>query len=204
MPARPRPEDVVASDDLVVVRKMRDDEADYRLLSAWLSEPRVLEYYEGRDNPHDVERIREKYSPRAQGLEGIVPCIIGAWLPGPSKARRGPADPIGYIQYYPLSSETFEEYRIDPARSAFGIDLFIGRPELWGRGLGTRALKLLTDYLFEAQGAELITIDPYLINPRAIRAYEKAGFKKVRILPRHDLHEGVMQDSWLMVRTRGT
>lgn len=204
MTERPRPEGTVASDDLVVVRKMRDDEADYRLLSTWLSDPRVLEYYEGRDNPHDVERIRGKYSPRAQRLEGVVPCIIGAWLAGPSKAGREPADPIGYIQYYPLSAETFEEYEIDAARSAFGIDLFIGRPELWGRGLGTRALKLLMDYLFQVEGAELITIDPYLINPRAIRSYEKAGFKKVRILPRHDLHEGVMQDSWLMVRPRGS
>lgn len=204
MPARLTSEGPFVFDDLVVVRKMRDDEADYRLLSAWLSDPRVLEYYEGRDNPHDVERIRGKYSPRAQGLEGVVPCIIGAWFPGPSNADGEPVDPIGYIQYYPLSSETFEEYRIDPARSAFGIDLFIGRPELWGRGLGTRALRLLMDYLFEAEGAELITIDPYLINPRAIRAYEKAGFNKVRILPRHDLHEGVMQDSWLMVSTRGS
>jgi aminoglycoside 6'-N-acetyltransferase len=36
-------------------------------------------------------------------------------------------------------------------------------------------------------------------NRRAARCYEKAGFRKVRILPKHELHECVWRDSWLMV-----
>lgn len=201
MSERPRQEGVIASDGLVVVRRMRDEEADYRLLARWLSDPRVLEYYEGRDNPHDLEKVRQKYSPRVLALEGIVPCIIHGWLPGSPGAGVLP-DPLGYIQYYRLPGETFDEYGVDPGEDAFGIDLFIGLPELWGRGFGTRALRLVMAYLFDEIRTTLITIDPYLINPRAVRAYEKVGFEKVRILPGHDLHEGVMQDSWLMVCRR--
>lgn len=41
-------------------------------------------------------------------------------------------------------------------------------------------------------------LDPHTRNTRAIRAYTKAGFQKARFLPKHELHEGEMQDAWLM------
>lgn len=181
----------VASDGTVRVRLMRDDPSDYRLLAGWLTDPRVLEFYEGRDNSHDLTRVREKYSPRVQAEEDIVPCII-------ELDQR----PIGYIQYYPLPPESLAEYRVEATEAPYGIDLFIGVPELWGEGYGTRALRAVTSYLFDRLGAGLATVDPYVTNQRAMRSYEKAGFEKVRILPRHWLHEGVMQDSWLMVLRR--
>ena len=31
-----------------------------------------------------------------------------------------------------------------------------------------------------------------------IRAYQKAGFRIVKSLPGHELHEGKMEDCWLM------
>ena len=33
-----------------------------------------------------------------------------------------------------------------------------------------------------------------------IRAYEKAGFRIIKSLPEHELHEGKMEDCWLMER----
>jgi len=35
----------------------------------------------------------------------------------------------------------------------------------------------------------------------AVRCYEKSGFKKVKLLPAHELHEGAMRDCWLMERS---
>lgn len=46
--------------------------------------------------------------------------------------------------------------------------------------------------------AERVVIDPEAWNERAIRSYEKAGFVKVRHLPGHEMHEGVLRDAWLM------
>jgi aminoglycoside 6'-N-acetyltransferase len=80
----------------------------------------------------------------------------------------------------------------------FGVDMFIGEPELWDRGLGTKALAILVAYLYAAAGARGIVIDPRVANARAIRAYEKAGFRKVKVLPRHEFHEGAWYDNWLM------
>ena len=38
--------------------------------------------------------------------------------------------------------------------------------------------------------------DPQAWNERAIRCYEKCGFKKVKLLPKHELHEGEYRDCW--------
>jgi aminoglycoside 6'-N-acetyltransferase len=41
-------------------------------------------------------------------------------------------------------------------------------------------------------------------NTRAIRCYEKAGFQKVRLLPRNELRDGEWRDAWLMSVRRET
>ncbi|UGS38664.1 GNAT family N-acetyltransferase [Capillimicrobium parvum] len=52
----------------------------------------------------------------------------------------------------------------------------VGRPSARGRGLGTQAVRLLTARGFEELGLRRIWLQVFRANPRAIRAYEKAGF----------------------------
>jgi len=47
---------VYKTDDLLV-RTL--ETSDQELLVKWLSDPRVLEYYGGRDRPHDLELVKE-------------------------------------------------------------------------------------------------------------------------------------------------
>lgn len=35
---------------------------DEQTLVVWLSDPKVLEFYAGRDRPHDLAMVREQYS----------------------------------------------------------------------------------------------------------------------------------------------
>lgn len=174
----------------IAVRLMRDDDDDVALLARWLSDERILEFYEGRDQAFDEAKVREKFGPRARGESRTASCII----------ERGNA-PIGYIQFYGHDEAGHIEYAIPPDTAAYGIDIFIGEPELWGGGLGSRAVAAMASYLVNTCGAALVTIDPAVINARAIRTYEKAGFSKVRVLPAHEMHEGERRDSWLMVST---
>lgn len=37
------------------------EEKDDILLAKWLSDPSVLEFYEGRDNPFDLNKVREVF-----------------------------------------------------------------------------------------------------------------------------------------------
>ncbi len=179
------PPDVLARDGDLLIRRLRDDPSDYALMARWLTDERVLEYYHGRDNPYPYERVVAKYGPRARGEDPVVPCLI---LLGGRE--------VGYIQYYPAVAAA---YGLEDADATYGIDMFIGEPDLWGSGVGSRALSALVRYLFDKLGARRAVIDPHVDNPGAVRAYEKAGFRRVKVLPAHERHEGAMRDSWLMV-----
>jgi aminoglycoside 6'-N-acetyltransferase len=78
----------------------------------------------------------------------------------------------GMIQYY---EEDDEDYR------HAGMDLFLGTP-FQDRGLGTDAVRTLARHLIEERGHHRLVIDPDAENTRAIRAYEKVGFRRVGVL----------------------
>jgi len=63
-----------------------------------------------------------------------------------------------------------------------------------GKGYGSDALKTLIKYLFENFNINKIWIEARVNNPRAIRAYEKAGFKKEGVLREEDYFEGKFVD----------
>ena len=147
----------VASDD-IAIRHMRDDDDDYLLMSRWLSDERVLEFYEGRDNPHDPAKVRLKYGPCARGQGDPAPCML---------VYRG--TPVGYMQYYSVEGSSAGKLGIEATKGIYGVDLFIGLPELWDKGIGTAALSALVGYLSDDMGALRIVIDPRVSNSRAIR-----------------------------------
>jgi aminoglycoside 6'-N-acetyltransferase len=82
----------------------------------------------------------------------------------------------GMIQHY---EETDPEFR------HAGIDLFLGAP-FQGRGLGTDAVRTLARHLVRDLGHHRLVIDPAAHNERAIRCFEKVGFRRV----------GVMREYW--------
>jgi aminoglycoside 6'-N-acetyltransferase len=181
---------VLISDADLSIRLMREELADYEVMAKWLSDPRVLEFYEGRDQALSLEKIQSEYAPRIRGEEDVTPCLIILQ-----------AEAIGYIQFYRLDEESRSSYGLSVdycLESVYGIDQFIGEVSCWNRGLGTRSISLLLRYLFQTKGARKVILDPHVTNLRAIRCYEKCGFRKVKILPAHELHEGVLRDAWLM------
>jgi len=167
------------------IRPLRDIGSDYLLLAGWLSDHRVLAWYQGRDHPFDLPRARAEIGPIARCETEVNGCII-----------ERASQPIGYLQFYPVLDS--EEYALESVDGVLGLDLFLGDPELWGRGIGTRAIRLVMGALFERPRVRRLLIDPHVENLRAIRAYEKCGFRKVKVLPAHELHEGEYRDCWLM------
>ncbi|KUP09091.1 2-aminoglycoside phosphotransferase [Bacillus coahuilensis m2-6] len=167
--------------DHLVIRDLEINDTAH--LVKWLSDPRVLEYYEGRDNPFDKEKVKEAfYGPRGDEVR----CII---------EYDGKA--IGYVQYYPIEEEEREKYGY-PVEIVYGMDQFIGEVEYWNKGIGTSVVSKVVKYLLDVMGAEKVVMDPQVRNERALRCYEKCGFKKVKLLPRIEWHEGVYEDCWLI------
>ena len=170
------------SDKLTVRNLEREDKY---LLVKWLSDNEVLKYYEGRNNPHDEELVEEGFY-----NEDIneTRCII-----------EYSQIPIGYIQFYPLDEEGREEYGYKNFQgNIFGTDQFIGETKYWGQGIGKELMKLMIQFLVAEKGADKIALDPQAWNERAIKCYEKSGFNKVKLMPKHELHEGEFKDCWLM------
>jgi|GEM_PF-6326619 len=61
------------------------DEKDEHHLVEWLTDPEVLQYYEGRDRPHDLHLVREHFYNQD---DDATRCIV----------EYG-GNPIGYIQF---------------------------------------------------------------------------------------------------------
>lgn len=86
----------------------------------------------------------------------------------------------------------------DPQYRHAGIDLFLA-PAFHGRGLGTDTVRTLARHLIRDRGHHRVTIDPRLDNERAIRCYERVGFKRVGVQRRYELGpDGVWHDGLLL------
>jgi aminoglycoside 6'-N-acetyltransferase len=97
---------------------------------------------------------------------------------------------IGFIQ---CSEET------DPMYRHASIDISLRSP--WqGKGIGPDAIRTLARYLIKEHGHHRLTIDPAAHNTRAIKAYERVGFKPVGLMRRYELgpsgewHDGLLMD----------
>ncbi len=77
----------------------------------------------------------------------------------------------------------------DPKYRHAGIDMFIASA-LHGRGLGTAAVRRLARHLVDDLGHHRLTIDPAAENVAAIRAYEKAGFRRVGVMRSYERDVG--------------
>ncbi|WP_416149824.1 GNAT family N-acetyltransferase [Salipaludibacillus sp. HK11] len=156
---------------------------DNYLLANWLSDPTLLQFYEGRDNRFDLNKVNKVFYDID---DNEVKCIV-----------EFDGNEIGYIQFYKLDDETKKEYGyLD--KNIYGTDQFIGEVEYWNKGIGTLLVTSMVKFLIEHKKADRVVMDPQTRNTRAIKCYEKSGFKKVRILPKHELHEGIYQDCWLI------
>ena len=71
-----------------------------------------------------------------------------------------------------------------PGRDVRRIDLLIGEKELWGKGWGTRTIRLLTQFAFEQCGVDIL-YEPEIAdyNPRSRRAFEKNAFVVEQVIP---------------------
>jgi RimJ/RimL family protein N-acetyltransferase len=85
----------------------------------------------------------------------------------------------------------------DPGNESCNFRIFIG-PRGRDRGLGTEATRLIVGYGFERLGLHRISLEVYAFNPRARRAYEKAGFTAEGVLRESLRYNGEWVDATVM------
>lgn len=91
--------------------------------------------------------------------------------------------PIGYLQCYSL---TAWNTGLGPQpEGTRGIDQFIGESNMIARGHGSAFIRAFVDEQLR-NGLPRVVTDPDPLNLRALRAYEKAGFVRDRIVETPD------------------
>ena len=131
------------------------------LLAEWLARPHVARWY-----PEPDAVVARSLNPPPDGAHALI--VLGA-------------RPIGYLRWRTVSRETLDALGLPkiPAGSV-DIDILIGEADCVGRGYGPRALTRLVETLRRDVSIPLVGLSPSVDNLAAQRAYEKAGFRKVR------------------------
>jgi aminoglycoside 6'-N-acetyltransferase len=183
-----------AVDGELSFRCMRDNDEDHAVVAGWLADDEVATHFGGRDRPRSAEALRAKYAGRIRGGPAWPTLLV----------RDG--RPIGFLQFHALTdlddADDAKAFGVAEPAGRYGIDLYVGTPALWGTGIGSRAIGAFIRWLFAERGAVAVYADPPVDNPRAVRAFEKAGMRKLRVLSAHEFYEGERRDCWLLVAER--
>jgi aminoglycoside 6'-N-acetyltransferase len=182
---------VIASEGDLTVRLLRNDMADFALMARWRAMPHVREWWDPDEPPPTCEQVASRYGSRTHPSSPTTPGIIE--LDGRS---------VGYVQFYRWASFADEarEMEVDFDDRTYGIDIHVGEEDALGKGVGTRTVELLCRHLTREHGATGFALTTEVGNLRAQRAYEKAGFTRVRQVLDLDTRDGERARCWLMTR----
>ena len=168
----------------VILRRFT--EGDLPALSAALLDPeaRILS-----GSVHDEAQAREPMSPDEDKL-------LLDWY----GTRNDQPDRLDLAVTDKASGECVGEVVLnqwDPGNANCNFRILIG-PRGRDRGLGTEATRLIVGYGFERLGLHRISLEVYAFNPRARRAYEKAGFRAEGVLRESLRYNGEWIDATVM------
>jgi len=154
-------------------------EGDVPLLARWLFDPDVARWLQiSEDPPHlrTIEAIRERFVMMRDDP------FTEVW--------RIDADgrPIGEI----------ELVGIHELQRRAEMHLSIGEKDVWGRGHGSRAVRLVLHHAFENLRLRRVFAMADADNARVIRLFEKCGFAREGLLREHRLRHGRPVDMVVM------
>ena len=139
---------------------------DLGLMYEWLRREHVRRWWDEHESYEDVAR---HYLPAIEGRRPVDLYLI--LLDG---------RPVGFIQSYLVADHPDFAERVGLGAGVAGVDLFVGEEELTGKGFGTDVLRaFVRDVVFAEPATTACIADPDVRNTASLRAFEKAGFRRV-------------------------
>ncbi|MFN2519690.1 MAG: GNAT family N-acetyltransferase [Candidatus Limnocylindria bacterium] len=130
---------------------------DDAALADWANDPEFarLQWGTEQDPPHWTVETARAFAERFAAPEGALFAI--------DHDRR----PVGFANYR----------RLNEHHGNADVGIAIGESSLWGRGLGSEALRLLARHLLDDRGLHRLRLHVVATNDRAIAAYKRCGFE---------------------------
>lgn len=143
----------------IKLRPMTD--RDFDILLKWNSDPEVLYYADGDDvDSYSLDDIKVIYGMVSQEAFCFITEYDGR--------------PIGECWLQKMNiKEIKEKYKDNDCRR---IDLVIGDKSLWGGGIGTKVIGMLTEFGFLGENADMIFGLVADYNLRSAKAFQKNGY----------------------------
>jgi RimJ/RimL family protein N-acetyltransferase len=113
----------------------------------------------------------------------------------------------GFQDGYYFEIRTLQEDRLIGFVNFFGLSwthgdtwlgIGLGDREYWDKGYGTDAVRIVLRYAFTELNLRRVTLGVFAYNPRAIKSYEKAGFKVEGRLRQYISRDGQRNDMIVM------
>lgn len=146
----------------VNIRLLQDKVEDYKMLEIWYQEKEIYSSFEQRKLNN--KEIKEKYYPRTLKTAKIPVYMI-----------EYKDKPVGIIQYKLVEEEDKKLYKL-PGNNIYEIDIFIGELNEHNKGIGSKAINILSNLLKKEKNAEILVMCPLENNTKAINCYKKCGF----------------------------
>jgi RimJ/RimL family protein N-acetyltransferase len=140
--------------DLVVLR--RHVPGNVAAFRRWYADPEITRLARYQQTPMRVEEIDRFFEARVVGPEALAMAVH----------ERATNRLVGTCAFSQLDGEN---------GSAL-YHITIGESDVWGRGYGTEATRLMLDHAFGTLAIQRIGLFVFEFNERAIRAYRRCGF----------------------------
>lgn len=149
-------------------RKLKDSVKDYNLLYKWCKNPSVYEWFEQRELT--LEEVTKKYKNKLLNTNQDLYII------------KYDDKEIGYTQIYKYEDDT-KINNIENYKNLYEFDLFIGEEDYISKGLGSSIIKEISNMIYTKYKADAIMLRPFKRNIRAVKCYEKSGYKLIDEYP---------------------
>lgn len=146
----------------------------------WLNDEVVNKYLETRQS--NMESLRQYISNKFEADDCL---FFGIFWKENNKH-------IGNIKLEP----------IDFATKKATLGILIGDKNFWGKGLGTEAVNLVTNYAFNELEIDEVNLGVLSDNKPAVKMYEKCGFTTFKVDKEYMNHNGVLYDQVWMKKMR--
>lgn len=178
------------------VRLRAIERADLPRFVKWFGDPEVRDGLElfapTGEAQEDLASERNLERPTAEQAWAIDAQTTAAAAGLPPAAAESAWTHIGSCGFHP----------VDWRSRAAECGIAIGDKTQWGKGYGTEAMRTLVGFGFDTLNLHRIMLSVFDDNARAIRCYEKVGFKTEGRLRESNCHNGRYRDALIMAVLR--